>query len=132
MSAWHEEARFDVFGRCDVFEEDGHFLLVEEKAFDYAGNYACAPVSLMEDLSGCTSYVWGDWAGASNDYVSTLTKAPWETARRIVERNLARLEAIERTLDGERGEGSHNAPIIEDARRALMDHSEKDGYFTYC
>lgn len=132
MATWHDYARFDVFCDCDVFVEDGHYLFVENNAFDYAGNYACHDYQQGRNLDGTMFYLAGEYSGASNDYIMSLEKASWNVARDVVLRELHEVLKHESVLDKERDEDYANVPIIEDAIFCLGNHLEKDGKFVYC
>lgn len=123
MTAWYENARFNVFCECDVFIEDDHFLWVENEAFDYDGSYVCRECVIIKKFDGSNYYMWSDCNGANNDYIMGLEKAPWNIARDIVERELARFQ----------GEvGDEDAESIEDARRCLMEYASEYEQFVYC
>lgn len=132
MTAWHEEARFDVFCECDVFIEDGHYLYVENQPFDYNGNYICCDYQQGRNADNTMFYMKGEHSGASNDYIMSLRKAPWKVARDVIEKELKDMERIEAELDNDRDEDDRNAPIIEDARRCLMEYATENEVFSYC
>lgn len=123
MTAWHEDARFDVFTKCDVYIEDGHYLYVENQAYNYDGGYNCVECNISDNSDGSKYYIWSSWSGADNGYIIGLEKAPWDIAREIIERNLARWESHE---------DKDKAEIIEDARWYLMNDATEDEVFTYC
>jgi hypothetical protein len=138
MTAWHENARFNIFTECDVYIEDDHYLYVENQAFDYYGDYVCRECHIIDDPTGNTAFMWHDAVGADNDYicgfdnVDGLEKAPWNIARKIINSYLVRWQSIEETLDKYHSENEKKAPLIEDARWYLMHDATEDEVFTYC
>lgn len=84
MTAWHEDARFNVFTDCDVFIEDGNYLYVENKPFGYSGRYLCHDYQQGRNADNTFFYMRGEYSGADNEYIMTLEKAPWNIARDVI------------------------------------------------
>lgn len=127
MTAWHEDARFNVFADCDVFIEDGNYLYVENQAFDYSGRYACRDYQQGRNADNTFFYMRGEYSGADNDYIMTLEKAPWNIARDIIMRELDSM--IRHYNEIEDNEAVY---IIEGAEDALMTYGNEGEKFTYC
>lgn len=130
MAAWHEDARFNVFTDCDVFIEDGEYLYVENRAFDYSGRYACRDYQQGRNADNTFFYMRGEYSGADNDYIMTLEKAPWNIARDIIMRELDSM--IRYYNEIEDNEAVETACIIEGAEDALMTYGNEGEKFTYC
>lgn len=134
MTAWHKTARFYIFTDIDVFVEDsGRYLLVENRAFNYHGDYICCEYQQGRNLDGTMFYMQGEHCGADNEYILGLKKAPWNIARDIILRDLESWQQYEEQFESDEYEDDYECGIsglIEDAiwylRRA--DDSEK---FTY-
>mgnify|MGYP006910410493 CR=1 FL=1 len=122
MTAWYEDARFDVFADCDVFKEDGHYLYVENQAYDYNGSYVCCDYQQGRNLDGTMFYMRGDVSGASNDYVMGLEKAPWDIARDIIGRVLDNMKEHET---------AEFKDVIDNAKHYLMEYATEDEKFSY-
>lgn len=127
MKAWHEDARFDVFGDCDVYCEDGNYLYVENEPFDYSGMYICRDYQQGRNADNTFFYMRGDYAGADNEYIMTLEKAPWNIARDIIMSELNNM--IRHYNDVEDYEAVY---IVEDAEDWLMTYGKEGEKFTYC
>lgn len=121
MASWHDNARFDLFTQCDVYvESPGHYLYVENVAYDYNGSYACCEYQQGTNLDGTKFYMQGEWVPASNEYIMQLEKAPWGIARDVV---LKALENYKNSLGSE-----EERDIVDDAIEGLMDAVESEVY----
>lgn len=129
MAAWHEDARFDVFTDCDVFvESPGHYLYVENQAYNYNGDYVCREYQQGTNLDGTKFYMVGEYAPASNDYIMGLKPAPWNIARDVIARELITLWE-EETMASEDVE---RADDILMARDALLSDAVEGEKFEWC
>lgn len=129
MTAWHEDARFNVLSDCDVFIEDDEYLYVENRAFDYSGRYACRPYQQGRNADNTFFYMRGEYFGADNDYIMTLEKAPWNIARDIIMRELDSMICYYNEIED--NEANEAACIIECVEDALMTYGNKGEKFTY-
>lgn len=138
MTAWHETARFRIFTDCDVFVEDGgHYLYVENQAFNHHGDYICCEYQQGRNLDGTMFYMQGEHCGADNEYIMQLQKAPWNIARDVIERNLADWQKHEEEYEEDNSmEEEHgdilNSILIQDARDCLMRSAVESEKFEYC
>lgn len=132
MTDWHENARFDVFCKCDVFIEDGHYLYVEKQPYGMYGDYACCDYQQGRNADNTMFYVRGEHSGASNEYIMGLRKAPWKVARDVVAAELKHMEYVESLSDKDRDEDDKSAPLVNDARRCLFEYANENEVFTYC
>lgn len=68
MTRWTDNARFTIGDRKhEVFIEDDHYLVVEDCAADYYGNYLCRTIG--------DHHTFGEYHGICNDFVCALEKA---------------------------------------------------------
>ena len=133
MTAWHEDARFEIFGcECDVYVEGENYLYVENEVFNYYGDYTCCDYHQGRNPDGTTFYLKGECGGADNDYiVHELLKAPWEVAKYIVELELESLRDHEWQLDKYKDENDWNSPLIDEAIYALINHAVEGEKFVW-
>ena len=119
MTDWHENARFHIFTDYDVFVEDsGHYLLVENQAFNYHGDYVCCEYQQGRNLDGTMFYMQGEHCGADNEYIVKLQKAPWDIARDVILRSLESWQQREEQFESDEYEDDDDCGIsglIEDA-----------------
>ena len=128
---WKDNARFNIFCQCDVFVEDGHYLYVESMPFNYNGMFTVREYSIVKQYDNTNAYIYCDICGADNEYISNLDMAPWEIARDIIERELARWEMNERGYEDDEDDIDSNASIIHDARWSLMHYATPNEKFNY-
>ena len=124
MNAWHECARFDVFNKRDVFIENGHYLYVEDDAFDFNGNYVCREYQQGRNEDNTFFYFPGEPMAADNAYVMSLEKAPWNIARDVI---LRELEIMKK--DYSEIEDDEAVEIIENVKDSLMEYATEDEKF---
>lgn len=118
MTAWHETARFRIFTDIDVYCEDGNYLLVENKAFNYHGDYVCCVYQQGRNLDGTAFYMQGEHCGADNEYIVKLEKAPWNIARDVVLRSLTSWQQYEEQFENDEYDDDYCdgiSGLIEDA-----------------
>lgn len=131
MTAWHENARFDVFAECDVFVEDsGRYLYVENKAFDYNGYYCCHCYQQGTNLDGTKFYLCGEWTAADNEYVMGLEPAPWNIARDLIAEEM-RIWAETVSVDEDDVDFNEAEDILL-ARKSLLEDAVEGEKFTWC
>lgn len=135
--AWHEDARFHIFTDCDVFIEDGHYLYVENQAYNYNGDYVCCDFQQGRNLDGTMFYMQGEHSGASNKYILGFKKAPWNIARDVIERYLAIWQKHKERFEEENRLSEENGDFmdsvsIQDARDNLMRYAVEGEKFVYC
>ena len=134
MTAWHETARFRIFADVDVFVEDsGHYLLVENQAFNYHGDYVCCEYQQGRNLDGTMFYMQGEHCGADNEYIVKLQKAPWDIARDVILHSLESwIKYEEQFVNDDEDDADDNGTIglIEDAIWYLKRANEGEK-FTY-
>lgn len=131
MTAWHENARFDIFCECDVYvESPGRYLYVENTAHNYHGDYVCNEYQQGTNVDNTAFYMRFDTSCVSNEYIAGLEKAPWNVARDIIGIELDRLKYIESMNEADKDESM--VENIEDAMRCLMEYAVEGEKFTYC
>lgn len=130
--AWHKTARFDIFTDTDVYCEDGNYLLVENQAFNYYGDYVCCVYQRGRNLDGTMFYMQGEHCGADNEYILGLRKAPWNIARDIIARSLESWQKYEEIFKDEDDDCCDSiSGLIEEARWYLMHDADENEKFTY-
>lgn len=126
MTAWNECTRFDVFNDCDVYvESPGHYIYVEDRPYNYHGDYTARVYQQGTNLDGTKFYMQCEYVPASNDYIIGLKPAPWNIARDIVAKELEIWAQHEKVSDEE------NAECILAARGALLEDSVEGEKFVW-
>ena len=137
MTAWHENARFRIFTDVDVFIEGSNYLLVENQAFNYHGDYVCCLFQQGRNLDGSAFYLQNEHCGADNEYIMQLEKAPWNIARDVIALSLEnwkkREEEYEEDNSMEEEQGDIlNSVYIQNAMDSLMHNAVEGEKYEYC
>ena len=131
MTAWHKDARFNIFCEIDVFMEGSNYLLVENQAFNYHGDYTCCLFQQGHNLDGSAFYLQGEHCGADNEYIMQLEKAPWNIARDVIALGLENWKKYEEQFEKEDDE-ERCSELIENAIWYLMHDAKEEEKFEYC
>lgn len=127
MVMWHEDARFNIFTECDVYDEDSNYLLVKNipdfsgKSLQHqSGKFDACMYYRRFDQDGNISYVQSDHVAASNGYIRELPKAPWNIARDIIAHDLDTQMEQEVAIKNVKNEAENRIKILNSAKKNII------------